>query len=47
MAKIKIDLHKIYNNGPAIEKVFQNAFDEAISKKIEKLKLFPVKEVAS
>ncbi len=37
MAKIKIDLHKIYNNRAAIDKVLQNAFDDAISKKIREV----------
>ena len=43
MAKIKIDLHEIYNNSLAIDKVLQNAFDEAITKKIKEVEIIPGK----
>ena len=32
MARIKLDLHDIYNNSAAIDKALQQAFDEAIEK---------------
>jgi hypothetical protein len=34
MARIKVDLHDMYNNSPAIDKTFQQAFEDAIDKKI-------------
>ena len=43
MAKIKIDLHEIYNNRAAIDKALQNAFDKAISKKIREVEIIPGK----
>ncbi len=43
MARIKIDLHPIYNNGSAIDKALQEAFDEAIDKKIGELEIIPGK----
>ena len=35
MARIKLDLHDIYNNSKAIDKALQEAFEEAIDKKIK------------
>ena len=32
MARIKLDLHDIYNNSAAIDKALQQAFEEAIDK---------------
>lgn len=43
MARIKVDLHDIYNNGAAIDKALQNAFDEAIDKKIREIEIIPGK----
>ncbi len=43
MARIKIDLHPIYNNSSAIDKALQEAFDEAINKKIGELEIIPGK----
>ena len=43
MARIKLDLHDIYNNGAAIDKALQNAFDDAISKKIREIEIIPGK----
>ena len=43
MAKIKIDLHEIYNNSAAIDKALKNAFDEAVSKKIKEVEIIPGK----
>jgi hypothetical protein len=34
MARIKVDLHDIYNNSKAIDKALQQAFEDAIDKKI-------------
>ena len=43
MARIKIDLHDIYNNSNAIDKALQNAFEEAIAKKITEIEIIPGK----
>ena len=43
MAKIKVDLHDIYNNSNAIDKALQNAFEEAIAKKITEIEIIPGK----
>ena len=39
MGKIKIDLHDIYNNSRAIESVLQQAFNDAIAKKIKEIEI--------
>jgi dsDNA-specific endonuclease/ATPase MutS2 len=43
MARIKVDLHDIYNNSKAIDQALQNAFDEAIDKKIREIEIIPGK----
>src|SRR4030095_13598172 len=43
MAKIKIDLHHIYNDSLAIDKALQQAFDEAVEKKIREIEIIPGK----
>ena len=43
MARIKLDLHDIYNNSRAIDEALQNAFDEAIEKKIKEVEIIPGK----
>ncbi|HYK45381.1 MAG TPA: Smr/MutS family protein [Parafilimonas sp.] len=43
MARIKVDLHNIYNNGSAIDQALQTAFEEAISKKIREIEIIPGK----
>ena len=43
MASIKLDLHHIYNNSNAIDKALQQAFDEAINKKIREVEIIPGK----
>ena len=43
MAKIKVDLHDIFNNSAAIDKALQKAFDEAIYKKIKEVEIIPGK----
>lgn len=43
MAKIKVDLHDIYNNSKAIDKTLQDAFEEAIDKKIKEVEIIPGK----
>ena len=43
MARIKVDLHDIYNNSAAIDRALQRAFDDAIEKKSAKWKLYPAK----
>ena len=43
MAKIKLDLHNIYNNSAAIDKALQQAFEDAISKKIREVEFVPGK----
>ena len=43
MARIKVDLHDIYNNSKAIDHALQNAFNEAIEKKIREVEIIPGK----
>lgn len=43
MARIKVDLHDIYNNSAAIDRVLQNAFEVAINKKIREIEIIPGK----
>lgn len=39
MARIKVDLHDIYNNSKAVDKALNDAFEEAISKKIREVEI--------
>ena len=43
MAKIKVDLHDIYNNSKAIDKALEQAFEDAIEKKIKEVEIIPGK----
>lgn len=43
MARIKIDLHDIYNDSRAIDRALQDAFDEAIENKIREVEIIPGK----
>ena len=43
MARIKVDLHNIYNNSSAIDKALRLAFEEAIEKKIREVEIIPGK----
>ena len=43
MARIKIDLHPIYNNSAAIDRALLNGFEEAIEKKIREVEIIPGK----
>ena len=43
MSRIKVDLHDIYNNSAAIDKVLQKAFEDAIDKKIREVEIIPGK----
>ena len=43
MARIKVDLHDIYNNSKAIDKALQDAFEEAIDKKTKEVEIIPGK----
>jgi hypothetical protein len=43
MARIKLDLHHIYNNSRAIDDALQQAFDDAIDKKIREVEIIPGK----
>jgi dsDNA-specific endonuclease/ATPase MutS2 len=43
MAKIKVDLHDVYNNSKAIDKALNDAFEEAIAKKIREVEIIPGK----
>ena len=43
MAKIKVDLHDVYNNSKAIDKALNDAFQEAIDKKIREVEIIPGK----
>ncbi len=43
MAKLKLDLHPIYNNSEAIDHALENIFSEAIEKKIREVEIIPGK----
>ena len=43
MARIKLDLHDIYNNSAAIDKALQKAFDDAVTNKIKEVEIIPGK----
>ena len=43
MARIKVDLHHVYNDSKSIDKALQDAFDEAIEKKIREVEIIPGK----
>lgn len=43
MAKLKLDLHEIYNQGDLIIKELENIIDEAIEKKIKTVEIIPGK----
>lgn len=43
MAKLKLDLHDIYNNSAAIDRALQDIFEEAIEKKIREVEIIPGK----
>jgi dsDNA-specific endonuclease/ATPase MutS2 len=43
MAKLKLDLHDIYNKGDKIEAELQRMMDEAIEKKISLVEIIPGK----
>ena len=43
MARLKLDLHHIYNNSRAIDDALQNIFDEAIEKRIREVEIIPGK----
>lgn len=43
MAKLKVDLHPIFNRGQAIESALQQAMDEAESRRIRTVEIIPGK----
>jgi dsDNA-specific endonuclease/ATPase MutS2 len=43
MAKLKLDLHDIYNKGDKIEAELQRIMDEAVEKRIELVEIIPGK----
>ncbi|MDZ7775272.1 MAG: Smr/MutS family protein [Bacteroidales bacterium] len=43
MAKLKLDLHDIYNKGDKIEKELHNIIEEAVEKKIKTVEIIPGK----
>ena len=43
MGRIKVDLQDIYNNSKAIDKALQQAFEDAIDKKIKEVEIIPGK----
>ena len=43
MAKLKLDLHEIYNKGYLIDKALNDIIEEAIEKKIKLIEIIPGK----
>ncbi len=43
MARIKVDLHDIYNDSKAIDKALEEAFEEALDCKIREVEIIPGK----
>ena len=43
MARIKLDLHEVYNSSKAIDKALHDVFEQAIEKKIREVEIIPGK----
>ncbi len=43
MARIKVDLHHIFNNSKAIDNALKEAFEDAIEKRIREVEIIPGK----
>ncbi|MEI8053364.1 MAG: Smr/MutS family protein [Bacteroidota bacterium] len=43
MARIKVDLHHIFNNSNAIDNALKEAFEDAIEKRIREVEIIPGK----
>ncbi|NKI35166.1 Smr/MutS family protein [Wenzhouxiangella sp. XN79A] len=43
MAKLKLDLHDIYNRGAAIDQALERVIREAVDKKIREVEIIPGK----
>jgi len=43
MARLKLDLHDIYNDSNAIDRALNDIFEEAIEKKIREVEIIPGK----
>ncbi len=43
MAKLKLDLHEIYNKGDLIDRELERIIDEALEKKIKTVEIIPGK----
>ena len=43
MARIKVDLHDVYNNSKGIDKALEEAFEEAIENRIREVEIIPGK----
>jgi len=43
MARLKLDLHNIYNDGRAIDQALKEIFEEAIEKRIREVEIIPGK----
>lgn len=43
MAKLKLDLHEIYNKGGLIDRELERIIDEAVEKKIKTVEILPGK----
>ena len=44
MARLKLDLHDVYNNSKAIDQALNDIFEEAIEKRIREVEIIPGKE---
>ena len=43
MARIKVDLHDIYNNSKLVDKALEESFEEAIDNRIKEIEIIPGK----
>ena len=43
MARLKLDLHDVYNNSKAIDQALNEIFEEAIEKRIREVEIIPGK----
>jgi dsDNA-specific endonuclease/ATPase MutS2 len=43
MARIKLDLHDVYNDTNAIDEALRNAFEQAIQRRIREVEIIPGK----
>ncbi len=44
MAKLKLDLHEIFNKGKEIDRALEDILEDAMERRIEEVEIIPVKD---